>query len=315
MTIPSRLPPFAALRAFAMVGRTGGIRKAADALAISHAIVSRHLAALEEALGVMLLNRQTGVLTEAGQAYHARISAAIGEMEAATEALRGRRGEGLTIWCSAGFSLLWLARRLPEFASAAGALGRPVIDLRSTETEPVFERHEADGDIRYRFDGDPAGIPRGVRAEELARPEVFPVAAPELLARVGAVRVLADLVALPLIQESSAAEWAGWLTAQHGAAQHGAAQLGAPVARYGQAHLTLAAARAGQGVALSNRFLVAEDLASGRLVRVAPSDEPLVAVALGAYYFRCARARWSDPLLARFRAWLARAIAADHSSL
>jgi DNA-binding transcriptional LysR family regulator len=45
--MPPRLPPFAALRAFDAIGRRGGIRRAAEELGISHAIVSRHLAALE----------------------------------------------------------------------------------------------------------------------------------------------------------------------------------------------------------------------------------------------------------------------------
>ncbi|HZV10484.1 MAG TPA: LysR family transcriptional regulator, partial [Novosphingobium sp.] len=184
MSASDRLPPFAALRAFAAVGEVGGIRKAADALSISHAIVSRHISALEAELGMLLLDRRSGQLTEAGQAYHARISAAIGEMEEATRALRASRGGVLTIWCSPGLSLLWLARRLPDFAARAqGALGRPVIDLRSTDSEPHFERNEADGDIRYLFDNDPATSLRGVRTDELARPPVFPVAAPELLAR------------------------------------------------------------------------------------------------------------------------------------
>lgn len=49
------LPPFAALRAFEMVGRVGGIRRAASLLAIDHTVVSRHVRALEEWVGVPLV--------------------------------------------------------------------------------------------------------------------------------------------------------------------------------------------------------------------------------------------------------------------
>ncbi|HWU01148.1 MAG TPA: LysR substrate-binding domain-containing protein [Novosphingobium sp.] len=298
-------PPFAALRAFAAIGRHGGIRRAAEALGISHAIVSRHLSGLEDMLGVMLLNRHTGELTPTGQSYHARIGAALAEIEMATMAVMAQRRPGLTIWCSAGFALHWLTRRLPAFSRGRG---RPVVDLRSTDAEPSFERDEADGDIRYSYDHAPQPLAHGVRAEELARPQVFPVAAPELLARwPRPVMTLADLLAMPLIEEGSPAEWAAWLSAQ----EHGGAALPPAVARYGQAHLTLAAARAGQGVALSNHFLAAEDLAGGRLVPVVPQRQALQPVTLGAYVFRCPRARWSDPLLARFRAWLAEAVSAD----
>jgi LysR family transcriptional regulator, glycine cleavage system transcriptional activator len=303
----SMLPPFAALRAFDLVGQTGGIRKAAEALGVSHAIVSRHLAGLEAMLGVALLDRRAGTLTEAGRAYHARIHAAIAEMVAATDSIRPRAG--LTIWCAQGFALHWLTRHLSDFADRRTARPRsgerPVIDLRASDNEPSFANNDADGDIRYRFDWDRTPPPRDVRSEEIARPEVFAVAAPALLARHGPVTALTDLVRLPLIEEGSEAEWRHWLTLQ------GVELERPPVARYGQAHLTLAAARAGQGVALSNRYLCAEDLVSGRLVRVQPVDAPPGGVTLGAYVFRCGRARWSDPLLTRFRTWLRITVAQD----
>ena len=305
------LPPFAALRAFAMVGRMGGIRKAAEALGVSHAIVSRHLSALEEALGVMLLKRQTGQLTEVGEAYHARIAAAIGELEQATQMVRGQRGAALTILCSAGFSLHWLARRLPSFSNRTqGHKAPPVIDLRSTDGDPTFAANQADGDVRYVLDSQPIPEGQSVRTIELARPEVYPVASPSFVA---ALRehpaCIADLLALPRIEESLAAEWAAWAIAQGKAPS-----LAQPVARYGQAHLTLAAARAGQGLALSNDYLASEDLRDGRLVRTTPAQEPLLPVTLGAYLFRAPRSRWSDPMLVQFRHWLIRAVALDETN-
>lgn len=291
-----------------MVGSSGGIRKGAEALGVSHAIVSRHLSALEEGLGVMLLNRQTGQLTAMGQAYHARVVAAIGELEQATHDVRGQRSATLTIWCSAGFSLHWLARRLPDFSSRSqGLRTRPVIDLRATDSHPMFEANQADGDIRYILDGHNAAEAAGVRKLELARPPVFPVAAPGFMASLRQPPAsIADLLALALIQENSGAEWAAWANAQGERAPQTP-----PVARYGQAHLTLAAARARQGVALSNHFLVAEDLRQGQLVRVVPSAQPLLDLALGAYMFRAPRSRWSDPMLVRFRQWLVDAVAHD----
>jgi LysR family transcriptional regulator, glycine cleavage system transcriptional activator len=303
----STLPPFAALRAFDLVGQTGGIRKAAEALGVSHAIVSRHLAGLEAMLGVALLDRRSGALTGPGLAYHARIHAAIAEMAAATQAIRPRKG--LTIWCAQGLALHWLTRHLPDFGQRTGRTSTseaPVIDLRASDREPEFPKDDADGDIRYRFDWDPPHAPRDVRSEEIARPEVFAVAAPSLLARHPPVLTLADMRRLPLIEEVSEAEWRHWFMLQ---GQEGPSNP--PVARYGQAHLTLAAARAGQGLALSNRYLCAEDLAGGRLLRVGPVNAAAQGVTLGAYVFRCGRERWSDPLLTRFRTWLRATIARD----
>ena len=301
------LPPFASLRAFEMVGRTGGVRRAAAQLGLSHAIVSRHLSSLEQHLGIVLFHRRTGELSEAGKLYHARISAAIAELEAATAAstIRAATARTLTIWCSAGFSLHWLAPRLPDFHHRAGGRGAALIELRSTDAEPAFAQDDADGDIRYVVDGSDLLRQEGVRADLLVRPEVFPVASPAFIASCAAPPVVrSDILGLPLIHEGQGEEWARWL-----AAQGLPSAKRPPAARFGQAHLALMAARSGQGVALANHFLVAEDLARGSLVRVTPLQERWDTAELGAYYFRSSRARWSDPLVARFRHWLKRTIA------
>lgn len=302
------LPPFAALRAFAAVGSAGGIRRGAQALGVSHAIVSRHLSTLEGMLGVLLLNRQTGQLTEVGCSYHTRIVAAIDELGSATRSVRREGVTALTIWCSAGFALYWLTNHLPAYAKTKGA---SVVDLRSTESEPDFERNEADADTRYLFDGVTLKNVRDIRSEELARPDVFPVASPALLASCGGqVATLSHLQALPRVEELSSAEWSLWFRAQGRLI----GDLPSPAARYGQAHLTTAAVLAGQGVALSNRFLVAEYLTKGQLVRVEPTDEPLRPVALGAYVFRAARRSWSNSALGRLRTWLHSTIAREAAS-
>ena len=284
----TRLPPFAALRAFVAVGRAGGIRRAAEDLGLSHAIISRHLAALEQDVGEVLLNRRTGELTPSGATYYKRLSKAIQEMEGATEALRGGRHRELVIWCSAGLSLHWLARRLPTFAARHGL----VVDLQSTDREPDFASGAVDGDIRYRPDSDKSPMPAGVRTQVLARPDIFPVASPELLGK-GALG-MEDLLKMPLIQDGPSNEWVDWLRVQ--GVEHPAP---VPVARFGQAHLALAAARAGQGVALSNPLLAGEDLAAGRLVEI-----PFPRVTLATYHFRASASRWHDPVLHRFRQWL-----------
>jgi DNA-binding transcriptional LysR family regulator len=166
--------------------------------------------------------------------------------------------------------LHWLAQRLPDFRTGARDRSGPLVDLHSTDTEPSFRHDEADGDIRYLFDDDAKTLPDDMRAEEIARPVVFPVAAPSFrIGRHGALRQREDILDLPMIQERSDAEWANWLSLQGLSPK-----VSQPVARYGQAHLALVAARSGQGVALANHYLVADDLASGRLVMLSPDDGP-----------------------------------------
>ena len=56
-TLPARnaIPPFAALRAFDAIARLGGVRKAAEMLSLDHAVVSRHLRAIEAWTGTTLI--------------------------------------------------------------------------------------------------------------------------------------------------------------------------------------------------------------------------------------------------------------------
>ncbi len=129
------LPPFAALRAFDAVGRLSGIRRAAEALGISHAIVSRHLRSLEQDLGLSLFDRDLGQLTAAGQAYYLRVSVAISELGAATAAARSKRKESLVVWCAPGLANQWLTAHLAQYIDQHRF---SVLDLRASDTPPNF---------------------------------------------------------------------------------------------------------------------------------------------------------------------------------
>jgi DNA-binding transcriptional LysR family regulator len=68
------------------------------------------------------------------------------------------------------------------------------------------------------------------------------------------------------------------------------------------AHLAIAAARAGRGVALASTYLVGKDLEKGTLVELAlPDSRPVV---LGAYAFVTREDRWSFPVVTRLRRFL-----------
>ncbi len=296
------LPPFAALKAFDAFGRLGGVRKAAVALGISHAIVSRHLRALEAHLGVVLIDRAAGGLTDRGQVYHDRVASALAQLADATDAIAGIDDGGLHIWCVPGFAYHWLGPRLAGFRAAWPAID---LDLRPSDSAADFVDGAVDGDIRYLRDGTAAASRKGLRMTELARPSVYPVASPALASRcAGLIGSVGDLLAAPLIQESDDGEWRSWFEAQGVAT--GALK---PVARLWHAHLALAAAREGQGIALANDYLVGADLAAGRLVPVVPRDGRVRPVTLGAYMFIVHEDRRRKTALARFCTWLQSTIA------
>jgi LysR family glycine cleavage system transcriptional activator len=55
--MPDRIPPLAALRAFAAVARQGSFARAAETLHVSTSAVSHQIRGLEAALGTALLQR------------------------------------------------------------------------------------------------------------------------------------------------------------------------------------------------------------------------------------------------------------------
>lgn len=295
------IPSMAMLRAFDAFGKTLRVRRAAALLGVSHAIVSRHLRALEEWLGIMLIDRDAGELTAAGEEYHARISLALDEISLASTRMKRRESSRLTIWCVPGFAYLWLTSRLPAFSAIYPDIA---LDLRPTDSSPDLLRYQADADIRWVRDLDALPTAKGVCSAALARPRVYPVARPDAPWLEGrTIGQPADVMNLPLLQEEDGNDWLDWSSAN---------QLeGAPggiVARLWQAHMTLAAAADGQGVALSNPFLAADLLGSGRLVELGAGLTSFPPAHFGAYRFMARDENWDSGPVARFRRWLEKTI-------
>ena len=293
----TRLPSLIALRAFDAVGRMGSVRAAGEELHVSPTVISRHLHNLEQELGlVLVVAKGRGLaLTPAGEAFHARLRRGFDLLRQAVEEARPAPRGGLNIWCVPGIAQRRLLPRLPTLQSELAGLE---IQLQPTLTRPDFARGEADAEIVYLAE-EPA-LPT-LRAELLAMPAVFPVASPALLARYPAIRTLADLLTLPLLHEESTLQWEQWL------AMAGLSDIPALKGpRLWHAHLTIEAARLGQGIALTNRLLAEDDLINGKLVEIPGPD-----VKMGAYYLITPSAMGRDPALAKLRRWLKRSLEAQ----
>lgn len=292
-----RFPPFAALRAFEMVFRVGGIRRAASRLGVNHAVVSRHLKMLEEWLGAPLLTRidNRPVLTEAGRAYHARVSQLLADLALATrEFTNTQNNDPIRIWCVHGLAIQWLSAQLADFERAHPDIQ---VELKSTDVPANLQVHEADIDIRYMRDSEAIeSASRGLRSFELARPPIVPVASPDFAAGLTLTQP-ADLLDLVLLHEDNRSEWQEWLRLN---GVDLPAQIGGPLCW--QAHLCVDAARQGRGLALASRFLVDSDLARGALVEVVvPGATP---VPLGSYQLTMREERWSAAIFAALRRFL-----------
>lgn len=297
-----RIPPLAALNAFAAFARTGGIRRAAAELRVDHAAISRHLRDLEQRLGITLRDRTTGDLTVAGHTYYSQIAPLLEGLARATADIR-QQAPHLTVTCAHGFAYHWLLPRLAAFRRA-----HPDIDLllRPVDANTGFHatgiETDSHADIYYARDDATPPTQRDIRSVAIARPPVFPVIAPTALTALSTpLLTAADLLHAPLLLEEDDAEWRLWFTAHHVTFSR------VPSAgRLWQAHITLAAARAGEGIALANIFLLGDDLQTGKLVPALPTQNQ---TPLGTYILRATDRAWESKALTVFRAWLLEQVA------
>jgi len=284
------LPNLLAARAFETFARMGSVRAAADDLAISHTVVSRHIQNLEYAIGrkLVLKSGRGLVLTPEGLQFSTQLQRAFDLISKATTEITRGASEPLHVCCMAGFASRCLLPRLPELEAELG--GRTVI-LEPTTSLSDFGGGEVDADIFYL---DKPALPPDLCAEMISRPRILALASPTFKGRYPRIRTPADLTALPLIHERSTRQWEEWLE------RAGVSEPLKPLGpRLWHAHLTIEAVKLGQGVALVSELLVQKELANGDLVEMVEAD-----VRLGAYYFIAPLVRWNDPSIAPLRKWL-----------
>lgn len=284
------LPPLNALRAFESAARHNSFTGAAAELNVSHAAISRHVRALEARLGVTLFIRASrGVaLTPAGDEYLRAVSAAFDEIAAATSALTTPEEPQIRVNAHPAFAARWLLRRLDGFRRTHPGYA---VALEATPSLVDLMRDDADLAI---CNGE-ATPPRMVD-ELLVRARLIPVCAPQLVEtnRKLAPAELKNFVLLH--DEEDGSTWRRWFEAA--GVEPAGTTRGVRILESG---LAIDAAIAGQGVALADDFLVADDIAAGRLVCVC-------AVALSApdcnYYLRSLPAARRRKPVAAFRSWL-----------
>ncbi|KIC11929.1 LysR family transcriptional regulator [Leisingera sp. ANG-M1] len=282
------MPPMAALRAFAAFAESGNVVQAGAALNVSHAAISQQLRALEAHLGVALLDRRGRALelTSDGAHLARALQLGFGAIQAAVQEIsQAGAARPLHVTCTPMFAAHWLMPRLPGFQAE-----HPDIEMVLDPSGGIVELKPGGVDIALRY-GD--GNWPGLAAEMLLASPVAVIAAPGLLdgRRVSAPE---DLLDLPWLEELGTTEATHWLRA-HGVQE----ALRGPRTRM-PGNLLMQAVRAGQGVAVSVRCFVEEDLAAGRLVE-------LFTEADGRGYHIATRQGVLRPEARSFATWLRRA--------
>lgn len=256
-----------AIRTFIQIADQGSLTRAAEALDLSRAMVSRHLESLERWLGTRLLHRTTRrvSLSEAGQEALPRLRQML-ELATDVQSLAGaRRTEPtgkLRITTSLSFATSSLTQAMVEFQ-----VRYPRIEIELLTIDRAVDLVGERIDLAVRITNH---LDEGVVARRLATCRSVLCAAPSYLKRRGAPQRPDDLAAHECITHSfgTRAEYrlrkAGHLTT---VAVKGSISSNETL-------VLRQAALAGAGIAMLPTYFVRDDLAEGTLVRLLPDHEP-----------------------------------------
>ena len=253
------------LRIFVITQRKGSLSAAGRSLSLSPATISRRISALEEELGVQLVDRTSRNLkmTEAGQAFLGRAEAVLEAMAAAEEAARSsrERPEGrLRIHSRTQIGQRVIAPLLPKFRERYPDIR---VEMELSEHPVNLVEHDFDVDIRTGESNDSGFIIKRL----LSSDEVL-VASPAFAKAHTRLKHPTDLPNNPCLTYRREHEATTWKYIAEDGEQRELAIEGVLSANNGEV-LRLAAI-GGMGIALLSEPTVREDLQSGTLVRLLP---------------------------------------------
>jgi DNA-binding transcriptional LysR family regulator len=256
--------------AFVCVIETGGFTAAAEKLGLSPSAVSKLMARLEERLGVRLLQRTTRQMrpTPEGEAYYKRASALVEELRE-VETQIGREGSVprglLRVTTSVGLGLSQISKLVPEFLRRFPEV-RLELNLEDRNVDLVAEGF----DLGIRFGRAPDSALKSRQLGHITR-QIF--AAPSYIARHGRPRAPQDLAQHNCLNF----RYMSWLNAWPMRETKNGTEREFPVSGNFVAdngELLYQMALEGVGIMRLADFMVADDVAAGRLVLLLEEFNP-----------------------------------------
>lgn len=291
--MPSELPPLYPLQAFLVAARLGSFTAAAEEMHLTQSAVSRQVQLLEEYFACPLFVRQArGLsLTAEGIELLPAVTQALSSLAQASA--RVRRATGLlSVQLPPTFALRWFLPRLPQLKQAL-----PALEVRvATQWEecPNFGRPDVDVIVAHG-DGAWPHVQAVPVMTELLTPYCAPAVARQL-------RSPADLAGVTLLHANRhRGEWLAWL---HGV--DSPSLRGADEQVFDTVNMCLEAARAGQGVAITDPVMLAATPDHGLVApfsAVVPSGNN--------YYIVYPPERAGQAKITAFQHWLQAAVGAD----
>ena len=249
-------PPLRSLQVFEAAARCGTFTAAGEELGITQSGVSRQISDLEATLGIALFVRSGAklCLTPAGDRLAHQLANALSLTWSAVADAR-RSDQVVTRSMLPSVAVRWFAPRLGKFLAE-----NPNVDLRITASRHLVDFAAEGVDAAIRYSPAPA---RNLKALKLGIETITPVCSATYV-RDHMLEAPDDLYRATLLCGDIPEDWSMWLAAA--GCEH------APPAgpHLGDDAAILQAAVDGQGVALGRSLLVADDIATGRLVTPFP---------------------------------------------
>lgn len=251
------------MQVFARVAALGSLSAAARTLGMSQTMATKHVAAIEERLGVRLLHRSTRrlSLTEAGRGYleaTERILADIEEAESSAAAAALEVSGTLRLSVPVSFGIREVAPLLPELLQR-----HPALSVELGLNDRYVDLIEEGWDLAVRI-----GLleSSSLIARRVAPCRTLVCASPAYLAAHGLPASVADLErhACLIYTLSRASDPRVWVFGSKG--EHRVDVKGMLAANNGDA--LVAAAVAGQGVFYGPAFMLMHHIRAGRLVEL-----------------------------------------------
>jgi LysR family glycine cleavage system transcriptional activator len=303
--------PLESLRIFESAARHLSFTMAATELGLTQGAVSQRIQNLEAKLDVALFRRlpRTLALTVQGEILARAVSRGLEEISKGLELIEYDKREhqsATRLTVTNSVTTCWLLQRLERMTEeTGGAQIMLLVDDRMMELGV-----EADMGLRFG-----SGRYPGLKTMLLSEESVFPVCSPGFLAShptshsFGDPNRIREWEGLPLLvdavaeKDGSGCGWGDWFS------HLGLAWNGRSVAAFNYAHLAQQAAIEGHGIALACQVLAADNIASGKLVRVGVG--PMLPARFA--YYLVSAAELSAPGR-RIAAWLAREMKLAHGS-
>jgi LysR family glycine cleavage system transcriptional activator len=291
---------FGALPSFAAAARWQSFTAAAEELGVTQAAISHQVRELEDQLAVKLFHRTGRAvrLTASGEILKKAVDGAFAEIAHAMHELKRTR-PSLRVTSPPSFASKWLVPRLDRFLAEA-----PEVDVFVDIQYRVTEFSHRDPHVLIQFG---AGNFPAYHVDRLGDEYVVPVCSPSLIRGGRKKRDPKNLLRHTLLDvdwHSQGSTWPNWETWLDAAGltdvPHGR------TVRFAHSALAIQAAIDGQGLALGDSTLVADDLAAGRLIK--PFELTLQGPPQFAYYLVSPRGLAKDAIETIFRDWLLREI-------